>query len=78
MWKLPALVLAATLGTQAYPRLKIGIGRTAKDATVDHVLGPFHPDERPEIDGALRHAEAAIEGLFLRGIQAAMNETNHA
>ncbi len=70
--------LIASLGTQEYPRLKIGIGRTAKDATIDHVLGPFRPDERPDIDAALKRCEFAIETLFLRGLEAAMQEANGA
>jgi len=70
--------LIQTLGTQEYPRLKIGIGRTSKDATIDHVLGPFHPDERADIEGALKRCEEAIEALFLRGIEAAMNIANVA
>ena len=70
--------LIGSLGTQAYPRLKIGIGRTTKDDTIDHVLGPFHPDERPDVEAALRRCEAAIEALFLRGIEAAMQESNGA
>ena len=68
--------LIASLGTQTYPRLKIGIGRTAKDATIDHVLGPFHPDERPDVEAALKRCETALEALFLRGIEAAMGEVN--
>ena len=68
--------LIQSLATQTYPRLKIGIGRTAKDATIDHVLGPFHPDERPDIETAMARCEKAIETLFLRGMEAAMQETN--
>jgi len=68
--------LIASLGTQEYPRLKIGIGRTAKDATIGHVLGPFHPDERPDIEAAMRRCEDALEALFSRGIEAAMMVAN--
>lgn len=68
--------LIQTLGSQGYPRLKIGIGRTAKNETIDHVLGSFHPDERAEIESALKRGESAIEALFLRGIEAAMQESN--
>lgn len=70
--------LIQTLGTQEYPRLKIGIGRTSKDETIDHVLGTFHPDERGDIDRALKRCEEAIEALFSRGIEAAMNIANVA
>jgi PTH1 family peptidyl-tRNA hydrolase len=68
--------LIASLGTQEYPRLKIGIGRTSKDATIGHVLGPFHPDERPDIEAAMRRCEDALEALFHRGIEAAMMVAN--
>ena len=68
--------LIQSLGTQTYARLKIGIGRTSKDETIDHVLGPFRPDERPDIDAALRRCEKAIEALFHRGIEAAMQDAN--
>ena len=70
--------LIASLGTSDYPRLKIGIGRTAKDETIDHVLGPFRPDERPDVDAALRRCEQAIETLFHRGLESAMQEANGA
>lgn len=70
--------LIQSLGTQEYPRLKIGIGRTSKDETIGHVLGPFHPDERPDMERALKRCEEAIEALFSRGIEAAMNVANAA
>ncbi|RYG20433.1 aminoacyl-tRNA hydrolase [bacterium] len=70
--------LIASLGTQEYPRLKIGIGRTPKDATIGHVLGPFHPDERVDIDAALKRCEEALETLFSRGVEAAMAVANGA
>jgi PTH1 family peptidyl-tRNA hydrolase len=55
--------LIAALGTQEYPRLKIGVGAD-KDSTIDHVLGRFKPDERAAIDGALLTAVEAIEALI--------------
>jgi len=33
--------LIASLGTQEYPRLKIGIGSVDRTETIDHVLGAF-------------------------------------
>ena len=52
------------LGTDAFPRVKIGIGRpqTPEYPVVDYVLGRFTAEERPLIDAAVRHAaEAALE-----------------
>ena len=47
----------AALGTDAFRRVKVGIGRPAppgqeRDRVVDHVLSPFYPDEREAIDSA--------------------------
>jgi PTH1 family peptidyl-tRNA hydrolase len=55
--------IIASLGTQDYPRLKIGIG-AQEDNTIDHVLGKFKPIERAEIDDALRAGAEAVEALI--------------
>ena len=49
--------LIAALGTDAFRRVKVGIGRPApagqrKDLVVDHVLSPFYPDEHDAIETA--------------------------
>ncbi|MBK9388537.1 MAG: aminoacyl-tRNA hydrolase [Planctomycetes bacterium] len=48
------------LGTQGYPRLRIGIGAPKRD-TVDHVLSRFSKQEREEIAIALEHAADLVE-----------------
>jgi peptidyl-tRNA hydrolase, PTH1 family len=58
--------IIAALGTQEYPRLKIGIGAN-KDETIDHVLGRFNPEDRTTINEALRAAAETIESLVHRG-----------
>lgn len=55
--------LIAALGTQEYPRVKIGIG-AEEDDTIDHVLGKFKPDERGIVDDALKTVAHAIEILI--------------
>jgi PTH1 family peptidyl-tRNA hydrolase len=45
------------LGTDAFRRVKVGIGRPAppgqrKELVVDHVLSPFYPDEREAVEAA--------------------------
>ncbi len=47
--------LVQYLRTQDYPRLKIGIGKSA-DSTIDHVLSGFRPEEREMIDAAVKAA----------------------
>lgn len=48
------------LGTNAFPRMRIGIGRTSTDAA-RHVLGRFLPAERLLLDVALAEAGEALE-----------------
>lgn len=64
------------LGTQEYPRIKVGVGKTDRGETIDHVLGKFHPDERPAIAEAVKHAVAATISVVNEGIEPAMNRFN--
>lgn len=68
--------IAAHLGTENYPRLRIGIGdRGAVDAA-DFVLSRFRSAERPLIDDALILASQAIAVWVSQGLDAAMNRFN--
>ena len=64
------------LGTTEVPRVRIGIGRVHKDATVEYVLGRFSPVERPAMEAAIQLAGDAVEMWLARGMTAAMNEFN--
>jgi PTH1 family peptidyl-tRNA hydrolase len=66
----------AKLGTQDVPRLRIGIGKVHKDATVDHVLSRFAPDEREPMAEAIAAAADAAECWAAEGITTAMNRFN--
>lgn len=61
----------SALGTQEYPRLKIGIG-AQDDDTIDHVLGKFKPQERDVIDDAVKAGVEAIEALVKEDRNAAL------
>jgi PTH1 family peptidyl-tRNA hydrolase len=50
------------LGTEAVPRLRLGIGPPAADA-IAHVLGPFAAHEQARVAGMLAAAAAAIPRL---------------
>ena len=70
--------IIACLGTDAFARLRIGIGASGtRDDMIDHVLGTFRPDEAPEVRAVTaRAAEAA--GRFVRdGIASAMDAYNY-
>ena len=70
------------LGTQDFPRLRIGIGAPGlnpverKQRTVGHVLGRFEPAEQPLLESVLAEVEAGI-GLIQRlGLERAGNRLN--
>jgi PTH1 family peptidyl-tRNA hydrolase len=69
--------IIARLGTDRFPRLKIGIGEAGSSGKmVGHVLGKFTEDERSELEKSF---DASIEGVLLAaecGFQAAMNRFN--
>ena len=70
------------LGTQAFPRLRIGIGAPADNPaerrarTVSHVLGPFSRAEQPEVDALLDGVLEAIQRIQRQGLDRAGNWIN--
>lgn len=64
------------LGTQAVPRLRLGIGASDPGEMVSHVLGRFSPAELPALEEGLASAVEAVEFAQTRGLQAAMNQFN--
>lgn len=68
--------IIGALGTDEYPRLKIGIGSVNRKETIDHVLGPFSLEERDVIQQAVSKCADAAERLVRDGIEAAMNFVN--
>jgi len=70
------------LGTEAFPRLRIGIGAPATDPaerkarTIGHVLGRFSSAEQPLLNDVLAEVEAGV-GLIQRlGLERAGNWLN--
>ena len=64
------------LGTEAVPRLRIGIGAPGNSTIQNHVLGRFEKDELPLVEDAVLRAADAFEYANARGIDAAMNQFN--
>ena len=65
------------LGTNAFPRLRIGIGSDfPQGQQVQHVLSPFTNEEREVITPTLDKAADAIFCFIREGIQQAMNDFN--
>lgn len=69
--------LLATLGTEEFPRLRIGVGAPPPEVILsDHVLSPFPPGERVEIEKVLEIAAEGVNCALSAGLDAAMNRYN--
>lgn len=72
--------LISHLGTQDFPRLRIGIGAPkqadADREVVSHVLGKFSPVEAKVLDEVLYLTVKATELALDKGVEAAMNRYN--
>lgn len=66
----------AHLGTQNFPRLRVGIGKSSKD-TVSFVLGKFSPQEAPTIAEVLQLVVDAVELSLKQGVAKAMSLYNN-
>jgi len=69
--------LATLLGTEAFARLRVGVGRGDRRRDLaDHVLARFDPDEQAPIDEAIALAADAAELFVAEGIESVMNRYN--
>jgi len=67
----------AELGTQEFPRLKIGVGHPAERGDeVSYVLGPFTAEEAKAIEEPLERAVEAITWMIEYGLGSTMNRFN--
>jgi PTH1 family peptidyl-tRNA hydrolase len=65
------------LGTQAFPRLRVGVDRPpGRMDPAEYVLRPFDEEEQELRDKVLERAVAAIECWLVDGIVAAMDKFN--
>lgn len=68
--------IVQTLGTEKFPRLRVGIGASDSGRLRDYVLDEFAADEQPVVDRAIARSVDALV-LFARGdLRRAMNEFN--
>jgi PTH1 family peptidyl-tRNA hydrolase len=68
--------IIAALGTQDFPRIRVGIGPPGGLDQVSHVLGRFTAEEEVLIAETLERAALAAECLLEESIQAVMNRFN--
>ncbi|MCX5947348.1 MAG: aminoacyl-tRNA hydrolase [Cyanobacteria bacterium] len=70
------------LGTQDFPRLRIGIGaptghpQERRDRTIAHVLGRFSAEERPLLEAVLAEVVAGIDLIRRSGLERSGNRLN--
>jgi len=64
------------LGTEAVPRLRVGIGAPGTTTLHNHVLGNFQKDELPTVAESVNRASDAFEYANAHGLEAAMNQFN--
>jgi PTH1 family peptidyl-tRNA hydrolase len=69
--------VAAHLGTSAYPRLRVGVGRgDQRRDLADHVLSRFEVEERDDVARAVERAADAVEVWVASGLEPAMRTYN--
>lgn len=58
------------LGSQAYPRIKVGIGHPVhqEQAVISHVLHPFQGEDKEKIQEAIAQAADAVEA-WMKGVE---------
>ncbi len=70
--------IAECLGTNAYARLRFGIGNDfPRGAQIDYVLGQFTAEQREALPARIDVAVEAVRDCVLAGIQAAMCRFNN-
>jgi PTH1 family peptidyl-tRNA hydrolase len=68
--------IVQALHTQAFPRLRLGIGSTEAKALRDYVLSPFAPEERAVAAEMIERASDAVLSFVRCGPEETMNRFN--
>lgn len=65
------------LGTEEFPRIRIGIGRPEnKEDKINFVLGEIPEEERKKLEEGIEKAKQAVIEILKNGIDTAMNKFN--
>ena len=64
------------LGTEAFPRVRLGVGREERRGLVDHVLGTFDEDRLSVVRASVEAAADAVMCLIEHGLNESMNRYN--
>ena len=63
-------------GTEAIPRLRIGIGAAPIEGATDYVLGRFFEEEQRLVEKTIARAADAVKWAIDKGVLSAMNQFN--
>lgn len=65
------------LGTEEFPRIRIGIGRPKHSGDeINYVIGTIPEEEIPKLDEGVEKAKEAVIEILKNGIDSAMNKFN--
>jgi peptidyl-tRNA hydrolase, PTH1 family len=69
--------IASALGSQDFPRMRIGVGRPGRGdrrSVADYVLAPFEPET--DVDALVARSADAVESLVREGLEATQQRFN--
>ncbi len=64
------------LGSDDFPRVRVGVGRPKEGELADYVLSPFEREEAPVVEETIERAALSIEAIIEHGIDYSMNRFN--
>ncbi len=68
--------IIASLGTQEFPRIRVGIGRPRHGDPVDYVLNAFDREQAPFVSDLCDRVTQAVQTFIAEGVREAMNVHN--
>jgi PTH1 family peptidyl-tRNA hydrolase len=68
--------IISTLGTDGFPRVRVGIGRPEGGDVSGYVLSAFNGDERKVLDTVVERVADAVETFCVSGVIEAMDRFN--
>lgn len=69
--------LIAHLGSENFPRVRLGVGRPLSGWSVaNHVLAPFPQEDKTAVDEAIKYLIPAVECIVNDSVDMAMNKYN--
>ena len=68
--------IVRAVGSQEFPRIRVGVGRPPNGDAIAYVLSNFRPEERPLIEEARQRVAEALLVILEEGLEPAMNRFN--